>query len=298
MIILNVAFLAACGGAEPTPAPEVDSAPETMMRESGLLVTVQPIDDIVVHSLTAPEQVFANSTHIFELSNSLVVIDTQFLLPNALDFRAYADDLNKPIERVIITHEHPDHFLGSEAFADLDIYALAEVADAIAAIGQAEVDEKQAEFGDAIASTFVVPSVLETGTLEIDGVIFEFKEVRDAEAPVQVVTTLPAYNVVSVGDIVYSGVHLIMAGPPPTWTVALEDLKETSNSSTLVLPGHGLPGGPALYDENIAWLSTAGELMGSVETAEAFKTGLVEAYPDLGMEGAIDFVTPFLFPES
>jgi glyoxylase-like metal-dependent hydrolase (beta-lactamase superfamily II) len=29
----------------------------------------------------------------------------------AQGFRAYADSLGKPIDRVIITHAHPDHFL-------------------------------------------------------------------------------------------------------------------------------------------------------------------------------------------
>ncbi|MEM7343267.1 MAG: MBL fold metallo-hydrolase [Chloroflexota bacterium] len=269
----------------------------SLTRESGLTVTVQDVDGVVVHSLTAPEQVFANSTHIIETANSLVLIDTQFLLPNALDYRVYADSLGKPIERLIITHEHPDHFLGSEAFADVDIYALAEVSDAIAAIGQAEVDEKQADFGDAIASTFVVPTVLEPGAIEIDGVTFEFELVRDAEAEIQVVTKLPDYGVVSVGDIVYSGVHLILAGPPPTWTEALENLKAESADYPIVLAGHGFPGGPSLYDENIAWLAKAGELLGTATSGADFKAGLVDAFPSLGMDAAIDFVTPFLFPD-
>lgn len=283
--------------AEPEALAEPDVMVETMTRASGLMVTVQDLGDIVVHSLTAPEMVFANSTHIIETANSLFLVDTQFLLPNALDFRAYADSLGKPIDRMIITHEHPDHFLGGEAFADLDIYALPETIDYIANNGQAEVDEKRADFGDAIASTFVVPQVLDLSPLEIDGVTFEFTKVADAEAPFQVVTTLPAYDVAIVGDIVYSGVHLILAGAPPTWIEALDNLKAASTESTIVLPGHGLPGTPDLYDENIAWLTTAAELLSSAGSGAAFKAGLVEAYPDLGMDAAIDFVFPFYFPE-
>lgn len=180
--------------------------------------------------------------------------------------------------------------MGGEAFADIDMYALAETADLIAASGQAE-------FGDAIASTFVIPEVFEPGTVEIDGVTFEFSEVMDAEAEYQLVTTVPKYDVVYVGDIVYSGVHLILAGAPPTWTEALENLKAASSDSTVVLAGHGVPGTADLYDENIAWLAKAGELLSEGATAESFKSGLVEAFPDLGMDAAIDFVLPFLFPE-
>lgn len=323
-------LLAACGLSEPTPTdtpadtveptvivvteePTVDSSTdmddsaeietpaertvETMMRDSGLMVTVQNLGDVVLHSVTAPEQVFANSTHIVETANSLVLIDTQFLLPNAMDFRAYAESLGKPIERVLLTHHHPDHFLGSEAFADLDVYALAQTSDLIDEVGQAEIDEKQADFGPAIASTFVVPQVIEPGTVEIDGVMFEFVLVENAEAEFQLVTRLPDYDVVSVGDIVYSGVHLIMAGAPPTWIEALETLKADSSDQTIVLAGHGVPAGAELYDANIAWLAKAGELLGTATSGEEWKAGLAEAFPELGMDAAMDFVAPFLFPE-
>lgn len=144
----------------------------------------------------------------------------------------------------------------------------------------------------------MVPEVLEPGTVEIDGVTFEFSKVMNAEAEVQLVTAVPDSDVVYVGDIVYSGVHLILAGAPPTWIEALETLKADSTDQTIVLAGHGVPGSANLHDENIAWLDKAGELLGSVTSGEEFKAGLIEAYPELGMDAAIDFVLPFLFPTS
>jgi len=285
--------------AETTPATDAaPSDPVVSTRDSGLVVTVQEVGDITVHSLTAPEEVFANTTHVIETPGSLVLFDTQFLLPNALDFRAYVDDLGKPIDRMFITHEHPDHFLGSEAFADVDVYALGAVTDAIAANGDAEVEEKQADFGDAIAGSFVTPLVVEPGTIDIDGVEFILEEIDDAEAEVQLVTRVPQAGAVVTGDIVYSGVHLILAGQPVPWTEALNTLKATSDDYPIVLPGHGLPATPDVYDANIAWLAKAGELIGTVDTAEEFKSGLVEAFPELGMDAAIDFVFPFLFPDT
>lgn len=283
---------------ETNPPTESDpTEPTVSTRDSGLTVTVQQVGDITVHSVTAGEEVFANSTHIIETPNALVLFDTQFLLPNALDFRAYADEIGKPIDRVFLTHEHPDHFLGSEAFADLDIYALPAVSEAVAASGDAEVEEKQADFGDAIAGSFVTPLEVEPGSIEIDGVEFILEEIDDAEAEVQLVTFIPEAGAVVAGDIVYSGVHLIMAGQPDPWTVALNTLKDSSDEYPIVLAGHGLPATPAVYDANIEWLAKANELIGSVSTAVEFKSGLIEAFPELGMDAAIDFVTPLLFPE-
>lgn len=235
---------------------------------------------------------------LIETDNSLVVVDTQFLLPSAADFRAYADELGKPIDRVFITHAHPDQFLGSEAFADVPVFALDEVAASISTNGDAEVAEKQGDQGpEAIASTYVVPRVVEPGTIEVDGVAFELTEVLDAEAEMQLVIRVPDAGVVATGDIVYSGVHLILAGPADNWTVALESLAADADMCPVVLPGHGVPSDPSVYDANTAWLAAAGQLLGTVDSAEDFKQGLVDAFPELGMTAAIDFVTPFLFPE-
>ena len=266
-------------------------------RDSGMMVTVQPANGVTVHTLTAPEAVFANSTHLIETENSLVAFDTQFLLPNAQDMRAYADESGKTIDRVFITHEHPDHFLGSEVFNDRPIYALQAVSSLIAENGDAEVAEKQNDFGaENIASTYVIPEVVEPGTIIIDGVTFELELVMNAEAENQLVVKLPDHGVVITGDIVYSGVHLIMAGAADTWITALQKLAETGDQYPIVLAGHGAPADPTVYDTNIAWLNKASELIATVDTAEEFKQGLIDAFPDLGMPAAIDFITPVLFP--
>lgn len=272
--------------------------PVTTVRDSGLTVTVQAAGDYTVHTVLSPEQAFANATHIVETDNALVLFDTQFLLPNAADFRAYADSLGKPIEAVFITHAHPDHFLGSEAFADLPVFAVADVVDAIAASGDAEVEEKQAQFGpEVIASTYVIPEVVEPGTIEIDGVAFELETVVDAEAEVQLVVRVPDAGAIVTGDIIYSGIHLILAGPADTWIQAINGLAADSADYPIVLPGHGNVADPAVYDINIAWLTTASELLGTAETGDDFKQGLIDAFPELSLEGAIDFVLPIYFPE-
>jgi len=306
MTLLSVALVvAACSSSDDdADADSMDGEnnpdvilPVVTTRASGMTLTTQDANGITVHTLTAPEAVFANSTHLIETENSLVAIDTQFLLPNAQDMRAYAAELGKPIDRVFITHEHPDHFLGSEAFNDVPVFALQSVSDLIMQNGQSEVDEKQGDFGvESIASTFVVPDVVEPSTVNIDGVSFILERVLDAEAATQLVVKLPDHGVIVTGDIVYSGVHLIMAGQPAPWTTALEALAVTSEQYPMVLAGHGIPAAPVVYDTNISWLARAAELIASVDNAADFKQGLIDAFPMLGMPAAIDFVTPILFP--
>ena len=63
-------LLAACVPATPMPAAEgeVDATTgaDNMTRETGATVTVQELGGITVHSYLAPEQVFADNTHIIE----------------------------------------------------------------------------------------------------------------------------------------------------------------------------------------------------------------------------------------
>lgn len=62
--------------------------------------------------------------------------------------RIYGDELkeaiarttDEPIVRVIVSHAHPDHYLGNQVFEDLPIESLAEVRDVIADIGDLFTD--------------------------------------------------------------------------------------------------------------------------------------------------------------
>ena len=54
----------------------------------------------------------AATTHIIETDDGLVVIDAQQFVSGAKEAIAYVRSLNKPVRRLIISHGHPDHWLG------------------------------------------------------------------------------------------------------------------------------------------------------------------------------------------
>ncbi len=112
-----IAFLSACDDGEELPfAPE----PTQIVRDTGSTVSVYEYQDLTIHAYTNGPDAAGSGTYIIESASSLVLIDAQMLAPFALDYRAYADSLGNPIERVIITHEHADHWLGlGAAFNDI-----------------------------------------------------------------------------------------------------------------------------------------------------------------------------------
>ncbi|RLC02043.1 MAG: hypothetical protein DRI57_30455, partial [Deltaproteobacteria bacterium] len=152
------------------------------------------------------------ATHIIESANSLVLVDAQFMAPFAKEFRSYADSLGKPVERVIISHGHPDHFFGlGAAFDDMSdrIYALEGVRQFIETVGPGMLENMRPRLGDAAPDKIVVPTrVIEPGAETIDGVRYEFERYEDGEASEQLVIRLPDLNILIVQDLAFNSLHL------------------------------------------------------------------------------------------
>ena len=234
--------------------------------------------DVTVHTYTNPEAGFGNTTAVIESENALVLIDSHFGPEPATEFRALADSVGKPIERLVITHEHPDHIGGIEAaFSDVDSYSSAGVVAAAA------------EAGATITNT------LEAGEMEIDGVTYRFEVFTDAEAEEQVVISLPDHGVVATGDLVYNQYHAVMTPTFDNWIGILEELA-ADDDLTVVIPGHGPPGGPEAFADTIDYLTTAQEIFAQSDDADAFNAAMVEAYPDRPGANLLAFGSGRLFP--
>lgn len=84
---------------------------------------------------------------------------------------AIASVTNRPVIKLLLTHHHPDHVLGNQAFTDVPIAALAGTTDLLREQGNAMAENMYRLVGDWMRGTEVVlPSeTLAPGTLEIGG---------------------------------------------------------------------------------------------------------------------------------
>lgn len=86
----------------------------------------------------------------------VVVIDTGPSLRYGKAMRQAIEAItDKPIKVVYNTHHHPDHFLGNQAFSDMDIQALPETGKQIALHGNAFAENMYRMVGDWMRSTEV-----------------------------------------------------------------------------------------------------------------------------------------------
>jgi glyoxylase-like metal-dependent hydrolase (beta-lactamase superfamily II) len=261
-----------------------------------ITMLVRHAGDVRVHTFVASfaGDNIANATHIVESSNSLVLIDAQFLTPYAQQFRAYADSLGKPIERLYVSHRHPDHWFGlGAAFTDVPVHALAETLTFIKDHGETSRDDHW-KLGGLVPDRVVVPQeVVKAGEDVVDGVRYLFEEVTDTEIDCLLSIKLPELGVHFVQDLVYSGTHLYLTSHLRNWTRVLQDM--LLSDYDLFMPGHGVPADKNEVARNIEYLAAAGQAIGEGLTGAAFKSFMLQRYPERKCPGIFDIYLPRLF---
>lgn len=252
---------------------------------------------VKVHSYVNPQLIQVTS-YIIELKDSLVLIDAQLTYTFTKEVLEYAQQLNKPIARVILTHAHPDHFLGAYAFKEFPVYALKETKDAIAANGSGARDVFVKNFGekDAAPEVLIPSKLLPEGLTKINGINFVVKKIIDSEADVLALIEIPKARILIAGDFIYNNVHLFPGNNQfQNWKKQLEQLSPSLNGK-IILPGHGYPADASILKENIDYLSKAIEVAAKpgMDT-EGYKKEMVNSFPNHGAAILIDFGAYALF---
>src|SRR5262249_31251330 len=140
---------------------------------------------------------------------SLIIFDAQFFLPYAEEAAAFAVSLNKPVERIILSHIHLDHWSGlpilASRFPNAPICGLPGVIDYLETNGQRILDARRPVFGDLIPRTPTIPEQpLHEGTATIGGIDFEFRQFLDAESALQLVAIMPQQRVLLAFDLAFA----------------------------------------------------------------------------------------------
>jgi glyoxylase-like metal-dependent hydrolase (beta-lactamase superfamily II) len=250
---------------------------------------------VPLHTFTAPEEGWLVTSHIIELPSQLFVVDAQYTLAFAREVAVYAVGLKKPLTRLYVTHYHPDHLLGAAAF-EAPLYALESVAEKIQAAGDRVAREEHAKVGDDIPTTSRQPEhLIAEGEEVVEGVRIEYRCLRSAETENALVVALPQVEAIIVQDLVYDRSHLFLGERHfDGWRSALRQHRELPFS--IVLPGHGLPGGKDLYDDMIVYLDFAEDALHQSATPNEFRQRLLDRFPGYGCRKVLDHQLRFLFP--
>ncbi|MDF3864034.1 quinoprotein relay system zinc metallohydrolase 1 [Pseudomonas denitrificans (nom. rej.)] len=146
----------------------------------------------------------------------------------------------KPVKRVLLTHHHPDHVLGNQAFSDVPIGALAGTSKLLKEQGNAMAENMYRLVGDWMRGTEVVlPSeTVAPGELQMGSHRFRLVGLRGhtgADLAILDETT----GVLFAGDIVFYQRALTTPNSPglDVWLGDIDTLQKLPRK--LIVPGHG-----------------------------------------------------------
>ncbi|MDH0623964.1 quinoprotein relay system zinc metallohydrolase 1 [Pseudomonas chengduensis] len=176
-----------------------------------------------------------------ETSEGVVVIDTG---PS----RRYGEALRqsvekttgKPVVRVLLTHHHPDHVLGNQAFAGVPIAALPETTRLLAEQGDAMAENMYRLVGDWMRGTEVVlpTEELQEGTLELGGRRLQLLALR-GHTGADLAILDERTGILFAGDILFYQRALTTPNSPglDVWMADLDRLEAMPWKQ--IVPGHG-----------------------------------------------------------
>jgi len=235
-----------------------------------------------IHTYLAAPQGAMVASHVVETASGLVVVDGQFTPASAAELKRYLDGLGKPVQRLIVSHAHPDHWFGIHHLGRIPVHAGPTTAAFLRENGAKVVAERQAD-----SSAPEVAGVLAEGAETIGGVEFRFRRVLDTEAPEIVVVEVPAAGATIVQDVVYNKVHMVVSRQIDRWVEVLRGLERNGGALPLILAGHGEPASPADLPLLVRYLETVKPLLaaniGKEGEAKAIVEEMTRAFPEFRM---------------
>src|SRR2546427_974124 len=145
-----------------------------------------------------------------------ILIDALLTFENADQTGASAKSFGKKIPGVYITHGHSDHWLGLarllQHFPEARGYAAQEVV--ARAAWEVEINKRSkywtSRFPGELRETPVVPEVLNTDEIVVDGQVVNLIHVGQGDVDGSTIFHVPSAEAVVCGDVVYNNVHMMM----------------------------------------------------------------------------------------
>jgi glyoxylase-like metal-dependent hydrolase (beta-lactamase superfamily II) len=264
-------------------------------------ILVSQFGPVKIHSYLSPTDGFHVNTQMIEGPTAVVIFDGQLLLPYADEAASYVQTLGKPIDRIILSHGHTDHWGGlqvlTERFPDARVFALDGIADQVRARGPARLDGLRRTYGDKVATKVTIPTeIITEGVQRIDGVTYDFKRFVDGESDLQLAVLLPDQKVLMAFDLVFSPNQHPFTGANQFdhWMIVLESLKALQGYDTIII-GHDTPVGRSAIDSTITYVKRAKEIHAASANAKTYSENLRAAFPDLQQAGFVDLSASYLY---
>ena len=273
-------FIAATGIGSVSAAAAMVGASTTANAQA----TRQPIDHATLISIEKA----AGATHTFVTKNDgrvtiqviegptgSILVDSGDDPKYAAEARAFAEALGKPIEAVMLSHDHPDHTGGLTSYANLPIFTASGI---LANIRNGPFD-KPGNLADVQA--------LDDAEAGFGGLNLRIHNYKNAEALEQIVIEFPELGTAVLQDLVYNNAYFFPGMDRPGWINVLGDLRDKLEVESLLV-GHGYPSSQGELTAAIDYLSEYSEMVAQSSNPEELVMKMTERWPDRMAQGILE----------
>src|ERR1700726_4576711 len=199
---------------------------------------------------TSPDDQFWANSGIIEGEHEVMLVDAQLTKNNAEKVLQEINATKKPLSIIYIKHEHPDNFLGLEAFKEayssVRIDANSAVMNRINKVYQEKIEKWQKIFGSGATSRVVTISKFDGNFVEFEGSKIEILKHIRGDTDENTMLWIPGQRILIAGDVLFNDMHVYTAETDSKargeWLNSLIKIRELNPS--VVIPGHSKVGAP------------------------------------------------------
>ena len=251
-----------------------------------------------IQSFTSSEPGAWSNSYLITGESEATLFDVFMLHSDAKQIADGISKSGKTLKTVMISHAHPDHFMGldviTERFPKARIVSTKNVVSDIKTDGPWMFSMLRDKLGPNGPTRLVIPEPLAEHHLTIGGVNLEVVEFGEGESKHVAAVYIPTLKALLSADLVYNQAHLYLQEKHlESWLARLDELEAYANNRvTTIHPGHGKAAGPELIAWTRAYLHDFADARRS-GNAKIVEQTMLGKYPNYHVK---QFLTAFSIP--
>ena len=198
-----------------------------------------------IQRFTSSEPGAWSNSYLISGESEAILFDVFMLHSDATQIADRITKSGKTLKTVMISHAHPDHFMGldviTEHFPHAQVVSTQNVVADITSDGPWIFSMLQGKLGPEGPTRLVIPEVLAEPVLNIECMQLEVVEFGEGESKHIAAVHIPSLKALLSADLVYNDAHLYLQERHlESWLTRLDELEVFAKDKILTIyPGHG-----------------------------------------------------------
>lgn len=260
--------------------------------------STHPVAGPSIQRFAASEAGAWSNSYLIAGRSEAILFDVVQLRSEAVALGEMIAASGKTLTTIMISHAHPDHFMGldviAERFPHARVVSSASVVADVRADGPWMCALLQGKLGPEGPARLVVPEALAQPALDLEGTRLDVVEFGEGESKHTAAVYVPGVRALLAADLVYNRAHAYLQERHlDSWLARLSELETfaTDRVST-IYPGHGAAADRALIRQTRTYLLDFAAAL-KIGDARLAEERMLAAYPEYRLR---QFLTVFSMP--